>query len=366
MSPAEELLESFLPYAPIVGCVLGFFGFTVGLPLLWQWLAAPAHVRNMAGKHVFITGGSEGLGKSMAKEFVLKGAVVTIAARREKKLLQACKEIREACGITKKKEKGKGQIGFVCMDTTDEELVAEAVAEAEENTGLPISFLVANAGKSVPGYFLDQDISVFKSTMDLNYLGTVKVVKEVVGNMVDRGEGGSVTLVASPCSIIGFLGYSSYAPSKFALRGLGDCLRNELVGFNINIHIAYPPDTDTPGFEEENKTKPQENKDIANDPTYSPDVVARGLISGIQRGLYHLPNPHPIQTCLIWLQAGATPRTFFFLDMLLAPLSTLLIRLFAFQADWIARGYGLRVTQERQQEGRKKKSRKTGKRKKSM
>ena len=42
------------------------------------------------------------------------------------------------------------------------------------------------------------------------------------------------------------MGYSTYAPTKWALRGLADVLRNELGGLGISVHMAYPPDTETP------------------------------------------------------------------------------------------------------------------------
>ena len=38
-------------------------------------------------------------------------------------------------------------------------------------------------------------------------------------------------------------GYCSYAPTKWALRGLADCLRNELLGTGVEVSVAYPPDT---------------------------------------------------------------------------------------------------------------------------
>eukprot|EP00967_Tisochrysis_lutea_P128436 scaffold219685_cov15-Tisochrysis_lutea.AAC.1 len=70
-----------------------------------------------------------------------------------------------------------------------------------------------------------------------------------------------------------FAGYSAYAASKYAVKGLADCLRNEasdggtvnnkhvcsnclqLQGTNVSISIAFPPDTDTPGYKQENESK---------------------------------------------------------------------------------------------------------------
>ena len=52
----------------------------------------------------------------------------------------------------------------------------------------------------------------------------------------------------------GIMGYTAYAPTKFAIVGLTDALRNELKPYNISFSVLYPPDTDTPGFEVENRT----------------------------------------------------------------------------------------------------------------
>lgn len=46
-----------------------------------------------------------------------------------------------------------------------------------------------------------------------------------------------------PTLLAGHAGYTSYAPSKWALRGLADSLRNELAGTGVEVSVAYPPDT---------------------------------------------------------------------------------------------------------------------------
>ena len=50
---------------------------------------------------------------------------------------------------------------------------------------------------------------------------------------------------------IGIFGYTAYSASKFALRGFSEALQMELRPHNIYLHVAYPPDTDTPGYKEE-------------------------------------------------------------------------------------------------------------------
>ena len=85
----------------------------------------------------------------------------------------------------------------------------------------------------------------------------------VVPHMVRR-RSGHIVIVASGLAVTSFLGYSSYAPTKWALRGLADTLRNELLGFGIAVQIAYPPDTETPGFAHENETKPPETTAVTS------------------------------------------------------------------------------------------------------
>ena len=54
------------------------------------------------------------------------------------------------------------------------------------------------------------------------------------------------------------MGYGAYVPTKFAIVGLAESLRNELKHHDIKISIVYPPDTNTPGLSTENEGKPPE------------------------------------------------------------------------------------------------------------
>lgn len=49
---------------------------------------------------------------------------------------------------------------------------------------------------------------------------------------------------------VGVYGYAAYSASKFALRGLAECLQQELIDRNIRLSLVYPPDTMTPGYVE--------------------------------------------------------------------------------------------------------------------
>ena len=47
---------------------------------------------------------------------------------------------------------------------------------------------------------------------------------------------------------VGIYGYTAYSASKFALRGLGEALQQEVINNDIHVSLVFPPDTETPGF----------------------------------------------------------------------------------------------------------------------
>uniref|UniRef100_A0A7S4PJ59 3-dehydrosphinganine reductase n=1 Tax=Guillardia theta TaxID=55529 RepID=A0A7S4PJ59_GUITH len=294
-----------------------------------------------SGKHVLITGGSSGIGKSIAREFVRNGSHVTILARTESKLKAACEELRK--GATGAEQK----IEYAVADVSDFQAVKAAVESSEKKAG-PIDVVIANAGSSQPGYFLEQDVSVFRKAMEGNYMGTVNIIKAVAPSLTQRRQG-QIVIVASAAAVVSFIGYSSYAPSKWALRGLADTLRNELLGFDVTVHIAYPPDTDTPGFEEENKAKPAEcaafSQLIGGKP-YPADEVARHLVNGLAWRMYHLPSPDFIQNRLVDTMAGVSPRSNAVLEWLTLPLLAFIEWVVLLLVDSFGRKYGSKKKRE--------------------
>ena len=64
--------------------------------------------------------------------------------------------------------------------------------------------------------------------------------------------------MSSVAGFIGVMGYAGYTPTKFAIGGLSEVLRNEYKAYNIKVSLIFPPDTDTFGLHEEAKTRPKE------------------------------------------------------------------------------------------------------------
>lgn len=62
---------------------------------------------------------------------------------------------------------------------------------------------------------------------------------------------GKIVFISSVVGLMSFAGYSTYSPTKYAVRGLADTLRNELQRYGINVHIFFPGTIFSPGFETE-------------------------------------------------------------------------------------------------------------------
>ena len=227
------------------------------------------------GRLALITGGSSGLGLALANLLAQAGANVWLVARRKDVLETAFKGLPASASQ---------HHGRYAADVSDWGQVQSAVEAVVREAGVP-DLLINCAGSSRPGYVQEIPVDVFHQMMDIDYFGTVNMVKALLPGMLQRGSGHIVNI----SSIAGFLapfGYSAYTPAKFAVRGFSDVLRMEVKSLGIRVSVAFPPDMDTPGMVTENKTKPFETTDAFSTKLISPEPVAKEILNGIRRAKY--------------------------------------------------------------------------------
>jgi len=227
-------------------------------------------------RNVLISGGSSGIGLELSRQLATEGANISIFARTIPQLENALSEIQKF---------HPGQHSVFPTDVSNEEQVNRSVGQLLEKGWYP-DMVINSAGEVQPGYTRDLDLATYHWMMDVNYFGTVNLTKAVLPGMLERGAGHIVN-IASMMAVIGVVGYTAYAASKFALRGFSDALRMELKPHGIHVSIVYPADTDTPQLEYENRFKPEAWKNILNfvpatDPV-PPEKVARQILEGIER-----------------------------------------------------------------------------------
>lgn len=236
--------------------------------------------RSIKGKHVIVTGGSSGIGKSLAMNAAKRGAHVTIVARDRKKLEDATQEIMKVVAETSQK------IQYLSLDLSSDYCeVEKAFFTLEEEVG-PVYMLVNVAGGAVCGKLEDTSASDIQSQISMNLLGTVYPTKALISRMKSRGEG-VVVVTGSVASLFGIYGFSIYSSTKFALRGFAEALKMETKPYGVSVTLSLPPDTDTPGFANEQKSKPMETRLISESGgLVHPDIVAEQTIRDALQGKF--------------------------------------------------------------------------------
>lgn len=273
------------------------------LLLLLSLIVKPRSVKiPLKNRHIFITGGSSGIGLALALQAASEGAHVSILARGQRKLEEAKESIRLATGI---------EAGVFAADVRDSDAVRRAVDEAG-----PIDVLICNQGVFVAQELEKQELDEVKFMIDVNLMGTFNLIKAALPGMKnrhkDRGPA-SIALMSSQAGQVGIYGYTAYSASKFGLRGLAEALQQEVIGDDIHVSLIFPPDTETPGLVEENKKRPELTSIIAaSSGAMQADEVAKKALNGIKCGKFIIPCN--LEGVLLSIAtAGLSPQRCFFM-----------------------------------------------------
>ena len=226
-------------------------------------------------KHVYVVGGSLGIGLSIARRVASLGSHVTIFARRKEPLGRAVDAVNAArAHVTQR-------IAARQLDVGDPLQVSQVIAQTVTELGPP-DVLINCAGRAYPRRFEDVSCEQFADTLRVNLQGCWNTVQAALPHM--KPKGGYIVNTASIAGLIGVFGYTDYCASKFGLVGFSEALRSELKPYNITVSVLCPPDTDTPGLAIENQTKPDETRAIsASAKVMSADAVADALLRGMAR-----------------------------------------------------------------------------------
>lgn len=230
-------------------------------------------------KLALITGGSSGIGLALAKQIILQGGSVVILARRVDLLSSAMEE------LSRMKCQPDQQVYSIQADVTQKVELEKSLLDFVQAHGLP-DLIFNSAGVAHPGKFEDLNDDIFHWMMDVNYFGTVNVLKILIPLMQQRKSGVLVNF-SSIAGFIGVYGYTAYGASKFAVSGFSDALRSELKPDGIQVSIVFPPDTDTPQLTYESQFKPAVTKEIAGSARLmSAEAVAKETLKAVARTQY--------------------------------------------------------------------------------
>jgi NAD(P)-dependent dehydrogenase (short-subunit alcohol dehydrogenase family) len=351
MAGASLLVGFCVALAGSGWCGVSAWPFALGQSFIVTRVRAPGF--HVDGKHVFITGGSSGIGLATAKKYAQVGAKVSIVARDAKKLEAAKRELE---AVSKRAE---APVFTQTCDVVDFEAVKKAVGAANAWHGRVVDHVICSAGSVEPGYFMEQDVAGFRHSMDVNYFGCLHVLHAALPAMIKRREadggknGGQVVLVGSAFSLMACIGTAQYSSSKYAVRGLAESLRNEMLLHDIRVSVFYPGNVDTPMLQHEIALTPPETKTIEGvSAPLSPEAAAQTLVNGVAKGHFSITTD-PLVYLLRILSNGVTPRHNTVLEAAALPLIMVVQVGFLFFMDAVV-GYS------RWQRGKQRKSDKKG------
>jgi NAD(P)-dependent dehydrogenase (short-subunit alcohol dehydrogenase family) len=222
------------------------------------------------GKTVLITGASSGIGKAAALKIATAGGIPLLVARSADKLEDTRREIEEAGGTAY----------AYSADISDPESV-EALVEKVLADHPAVDVLVNNAGRSIRrSIALSYDrFHDFERTIQLNYLGTIKLIMGLLPHMRDRHSGlvvnvSSIGVQTNPPR------FSAYVASKAALDAWTRVVGSECIGDNVHFTTIHMPLVRTPMI--------APTKMYDSFPTISPEEAADMVCEAIRARPKHL------------------------------------------------------------------------------
>jgi len=215
-----------------------------------------------------VTGSSSGIGLEAALALA-KDGYHTFASMRD---TSKAGELENAA------KKENLPIEVIELDVDKEESIVSAVKKVMNSAGR-LDVLVNNAGYGQFGCTEDVSVEDFRKQFETNFFSVVRIIQEVAPIMRNQNSG-SIINISSVAGRMGLPGSPAYISSKFALEGLGECLRYELGQFGIKTTLIEPGVIKTNFFES------MKIPDSKADPKYKEltDHILAGLKMMVQMG----------------------------------------------------------------------------------
>ncbi|MEO1245766.1 MAG: SDR family oxidoreductase [Pseudomonadota bacterium] len=211
---------------------------------------------NLTNKTVFITGANRGIGRATVKALLDADVKKVYAAARNLDSLP---------------DFGDPRVVPVAVDITKPATIAFAAADAGD-----VNLLINNAGAAHFGSLLDMPRDAIRADVDVNYYGTLDMVREFLPvlekNALGKDDAAAIVNVVTIAAFVNFPGIGGYSASKAALFSMSQGLRIELAPRGVSVHTVNPGPIDT-----------DMAKDLDMDKT-SPEEAARRIVAGLRDG----------------------------------------------------------------------------------
>ncbi|PJE38198.1 short-chain dehydrogenase [Pseudooceanicola lipolyticus] len=217
-----------------------------------------------ANKSYWLIGASEGMGRALARKLSAEGASLILSARSADRLNELAEELPRASVLP--------------FDVTKMDEVRAAVAKVGS-----VDRVVYNAGAYDPMRATDWQTDAALAICDVNFLGVMRVMGEIVPGMVQAGRG-DITLIGSLAGYRGLPAAIGYGASKAAVISLAETMRHDLRGTGVVVRVVNP------GFI---KTRLTEKNEFRMPMLMSPEEAAQKVLNAMAKQRFRTDFPAP-------------------------------------------------------------------------
>lgn len=190
--------------------------------------------QRLAGDVAIVTGGSQGIGKTIAERLAAEGAAVAILARTARNVAETAGELAA----------GGAQVLGVQCDVTDRAQVRAAVATVVKHFGR-ITILVNHAGVFRHAPFVEMSDATWDEVIRVNLTGMFIVGQEVARQMIIQGDGGRIVNMGSVAGHIAHSDQTVYGVTKAGIESMTRSMAYELAPHGIVVNAVAPGTIET-------------------------------------------------------------------------------------------------------------------------
>jgi len=252
--------------------------------------------------HVVVTGASSGIGEAIAREYLARGANVTLVARRRERLEAIAKSAGDGAG---------GRANVMSIDLADPEHSFAWLDDAETALG-PIDVLVNNAGVQIVKPTVDTDFHEGQKVLWLDLHVPMRLTMLVLRRMIPRRTG-TIVDVASMAAIAPTPGMFFYNAAKAGLGAASEGLRAEVKPYGIHVVTVYPGPV-TSAMETAARASYEDTFGLRHTPQGSPEVLARLVCDAVESKKHRVIYPRfyalarLLPSVTRWVTDALTPR----------------------------------------------------------
>lgn len=188
-------------------------------------------MKNLDNKVVVITGAGSGIGRALSVNLAQKGALLALSDVDERGLEQTVDLVKNA---------GAREVRSDRLDVADRAAFTAYATAIAEHFGR-VNVVVNNAGVALAGDLADLAYADMDWILGINFWGVVHGTKEFLPHVIASGDGHIVN-ISSLFGLVSMPGQSLYNATKYAVRGLTESLREEMLiaGHDVGVTAVHP------------------------------------------------------------------------------------------------------------------------------